>query len=441
MLMKKLFTLLLVLTGMVSTVSATGTETTVYYAVPSYLVNNGDYTVKVNVRFTSDQDNDWESYDMTYTNKTYMGFRVYSRTFTDWYNGLYVLQFQRWNGGSWVGDVSVFWNTWTAASTYNGKMYVHGAADGYKWITPTYDSAGDGIHITYHVQGTNSWTPSNAYIYTSTENYNNGWAGEPITANAFNDGWYDYVVYYPFNVIIFNNGDSGNGNQTGDISINTAKDEYWTTYVVNGEEGTTTTVDRDSKPEGWIDYQRTGLTAGNYGTICLPYAATITGATIYKITSTVGSGESLTGINIEEVEGNAVEAGKAYIFKATGTTLTATYSGSYTEASAGYGMMGTYTATTAPQGSYVIGSDNMIHKVTGDAVNVGQYKGYITLDGIDPAAPGLDFIPFFDSELSGINTVQASESKVNGYFNLNGQRVAQPTKGLYIVNGKKVVLK
>ena len=27
------------------------------------------------------------------------------------------------------------------------------------------------------------------------------------------------------------------------------------------------------------------------------------------------------------------------------------------------------------------------------------------------------------------------------YYNLAGQRVAQPTKGLYIVNGKKVVIK
>ena len=29
----------------------------------------------------------------------------------------------------------------------------------------------------------------------------------------------------------------------------------------------------------------------------------------------------------------------------------------------------------------------------------------------------------------------------NVYYNLRGQRVAQPTKGLYIVNGKKVVIK
>ncbi len=46
-----------------------------------------------------------------------------------------------------------------------------------------------------------------------------------------------------------------------------------------------------------------------------------------------------------------------------------------------------------------------------------------------------------DDETTGIEAVKA-EQKLNGeYFNLAGQRVAQPTKGMYIVNGKKVVIK
>ncbi len=206
-----------------------------------------------------------------------------------------------------------------------------------------------------------------------------------------------------------------------------------TTYYSNGEWHPFPTYTRD-------------VTEGNYGTICLPFGATVTGATIYQIVSTVVENENLTGINIQPVVGNTIEAGKAYIFKATGSTLTATMSGNYAAATEANGMLGNIGSTeNVPVGNYVVGGDNKIHKVVaggeGDHVTVGQYKGYITLDGINPAAPGLDIIPFFDSELSGINTVQASETKVNGYFNLNGQRVAQPTKGLYIVNGKKVVLK
>ncbi len=42
---------------------------------------------------------------------------------------------------------------------------------------------------------------------------------------------------------------------------------------------------------------------------------------------------------------------------------------------------------------------------------------------------------------TGIEKVQSSKSKVQGYYDLQGRKVAQPTKGLYIVNGKKIVIK
>ena len=56
------------------------------------------------------------------------------------------------------------------------------------------------------------------------------------------------------------------------------------------------------------------------------------------------------------------------------------------------------------------------------------------------AASRMSFV--FDDETTGINTVKDSQFTVNGeYYNLRGQRVAVPQKGLYIVNGKKVVIK
>ena len=46
----------------------------------------------------------------------------------------------------------------------------------------------------------------------------------------------------------------------------------------------------------------------------------------------------------------------------------------------------------------------------------------------------------FDGDVTAIETVKAEKAN-NEYYNLAGQRVAQPTKGLYIVNGRKVVVK
>lgn len=46
----------------------------------------------------------------------------------------------------------------------------------------------------------------------------------------------------------------------------------------------------------------------------------------------------------------------------------------------------------------------------------------------------------FANETTGINAI-AAENAAENFYNMNGQRVAAPAKGLYIVNGKKVVLK
>ena len=64
-------------------------------------------------------------------------------------------------------------------------------------------------------------------------------------------------------------------------------------------------------------------------------------------------------------------------------------------------------------------------------------KAYLTIAG----GNARDFIGLFDDDVTGINEIEAAKTNDEGYFNLAGQRVAQPTKGLYIVNGKKVVIK
>ncbi len=52
------------------------------------------------------------------------------------------------------------------------------------------------------------------------------------------------------------------------------------------------------------------------------------------------------------------------------------------------------------------------------------------------------FLFLEDGETTGVADINRETITNNGsFFNLNGQRVAQPTKGLYIVNGKKVVVK
>lgn len=85
---------------------------------------------------------------------------------------------------------------------------------------------------------------------------------------------------------------------------------------------------------------------------------------------------------------------------------------------------------------YVLANKNSVpgfYKLaSGEKVPAG--KAYLKVDASAP-----EFFAF-DGNTTGIESVKAAETK-GEFFNLAGQRVAQPTKGLYIVNGKKVVLK
>ena len=50
---------------------------------------------------------------------------------------------------------------------------------------------------------------------------------------------------------------------------------------------------------------------------------------------------------------------------------------------------------------------------------------------------------FSEDETTGINTVENTQSTIENtaVYNLNGQRIVKPTKGLYIQNGKKYIVK
>ncbi len=70
--------------------------------------------------------------------------------------------------------------------------------------------------------------------------------------------------------------------------------------------------------------------------------------------------------------------------------------------------------------------------------SIGAGKAYLALDK-STAARELDVV--FD-ETTALTLVNSEKRTVNSdIYNLAGQRVANPTKGLYIVNGKKVVIK
>ncbi len=103
------------------------------------------------------------------------------------------------------------------------------------------------------------------------------------------------------------------------------------------------------------------------------------------------------------------------------------------------------TITSATAGdNYVLSVDNssnpIFAKVDNDLypATVGTGKAYLHFDV--SLSRTLTFN--IEDEATGINETKGTKVlDKNVFFNLAGQRISQPTKGLYIVNGKKVIIK
>lgn len=97
------------------------------------------------------------------------------------------------------------------------------------------------------------------------------------------------------------------------------------------------------------------------------------------------------------------------------------------------------TDVTTANDTYYFLKEDMFHKATSGILQKG--KAYLKIEGGSNARELS--IDFSDGETTGIkNVVNGSKNWFDGeFYNLSGQRVAKPTKGLYIVNGKKIIVK
>lgn len=105
-------------------------------------------------------------------------------------------------------------------------------------------------------------------------------------------------------------------------------------------------------------------------------------------------------------------------------------------------MAGSATATTAvaANAGYIL-KDGVFQPSSGGDLPAG--KAYLNIAVSSAPVLNLSFDDVTgDGNTTGVNDVRSKMEEGRGeFYNLNGQRVAQPTKGLYIVNGKKYVVK
>ena len=200
-------------------------------------------------------------------------------------------------------------------------------------------------------------------------------------------------------------------------------------------------------------YDRT-LAAGK-ATLCLPYELPVQGFKAYTLADRQ---ESRTAVHFKEVNGT-LGAYRPYLLVADGTpqlggenlqvkadrSSIVLSAGNYYFKGAVHDVVNWWLTSDH---AYILQADGLFHKVTSNnpSVTVPAYRAYISYNSHE-GAKRLSIV--FDGETTGIygTTDGAADGAV---YNLQGQRVAdrlddsvrrQIPTGVYIVNGRKVVVK
>ena len=108
-----------------------------------------------------------------------------------------------------------------------------------------------------------------------------------------------------------------------------------------------------------------------------------------------------------------------------------------------------YGITVNPRNVSVAAIDEVIYvmqkgifkKAMASTVSLPVHKAYAKIEGV-PAGSKVEFSFSDDNTTNAIVTIDAEEKNAdNAYYNLNGQRVTNPQRGVFIKGGRKVIIK
>ncbi len=224
-----------------------------------------------------------------------------------------------------------------------------------------------------------------------------------------------------------------------------------------------TWLSENSEPAN-IRLDRT-LQTGGWNTFCSPFSISSTDLTAMGITAkTLSSStfDNATGkLTLNFANATSIEAGKPYLVKVNATVQNPTFEN-----------VSTVSSTTPTETTYAdfiptlgrtqvagnvknilfLGANNTLLNPSAENQYIKGFRAYFQLKGDAANAPALSFsLDFGDGETTGVIEVRSQteddgeyRSPVSGgYYDLQGRRInGLPTqKGVYIVNGKKTIIK
>lgn len=175
-----------------------------------------------------------------------------------------------------------------------------------------------------------------------------------------------------------------------------------------------------------------------YATLWLPYAVDLSGSGVEAYT--IANIENST-VTLKKIEGNIVPANSAVILKGTAGTYDFAIAADNTQESITGELQGTNIATTVATdvNAYILGNIEGkvgFYQMDGTDRTIAANKAYLVL----PASMSQIRSIVIGGPTTGIDETVA-ETAAEEYYDLQGRRVMNPTKGIYVTkSGKKVFI-
>lgn len=186
-------------------------------------------------------------------------------------------------------------------------------------------------------------------------------------------------------------------------------------------------------------YNMTAIAGDKFGTLMLPFA----------VNTIPNSGKAYTldqgvsfGDEIHATEATSITSNKPVLVTAAGTysakdvDIAATNDDTYTNGE----LVGTYKAMGALQNTYVLqkhdsGSGVAFYIVGGTQPTINPFRAYIKAQSAGVKALNI----LFDDEETGVGSLTMDNGQQTTVYDLSGRKVSKAQKGVYIINGKKVM--
>lgn len=274
-------------------------------------------------------------------------------------------------------------------------------------------------------------------------------------ANESTEAWFDYTGYFKTNGAgnyVLTLTKDNNGEQRQIVMANIDLKKAVAEDITIAETADYTPAAKYAN----VTFQRT-LVEGWNGLV-LPFDMT---ATDVKTTFDASKVKVFNGITFDDEKGvtlnfadaTELKAGQPFLVKAdaAGTSYTinnvilpadALQNITKTDATAEYTMKGTYAATTDLTGvsfALIQGTKYFYHTAGVNSSSAKAFRAYFENNSTDPGAARVSF-NLDDEMATGISEISGKTNQTAGtIYDLQGRKVENAKKGLYIMNGKKII--